>query len=233
MRSFSWLAVGVAVGGLACGAGADTAVVEVPPFEKEIAEQPLAIPAGGKGTTPKPCADGREPAHLWQGEYPGPVVDVTTPVTVEVQTDLCGAEPKKNCTVAAGIYHPWANATAEYWTVRSVEKYVLEKPAVIGETNYPAGTVLEVTAYVGEGYCGMRTGGKDIDGSCPDMLGDDAGNPVARREGPEPLPETQLVSVACAEGGTGYWPISEEVTFQIPGVKPGTILEYGRAGKAE
>ncbi len=213
---------------LACSGGeGGTEPAVIPPGAAEVAEVPLAVPVGGQPQAK--CADAREPAQIWQGEYPAPIVDVQSPLTTEVQTDLCGEAPKRQCTIAAALYHPWAFETkAEYWTVRGIDRFIADKdfPLDDGKT-VPPGTVIEVTAYVGEGFCSLRVNGSETGGTCPDVLTDDAGNSLAHRDGPESSGEQQFVAVDCTDGGKGYWLVNDAI-FQLPGVKQGELVEYGK-----
>ena len=71
--------------------------------------------------------------NTWQGEYPGPVIDVSSKkknktTTVKGWESLRQLKVQKNCTIQNGLYHPWSqtkNSVIEFYTIAPVLDYVV------------------------------------------------------------------------------------------------------------
>ncbi|MBY0386505.1 hypothetical protein K2X05_15215, partial [bacterium] len=70
----------------------------------------------------------------WQGEYPGPVIDVRSKkkgrTTVQGWMSLRKLTDRRSCTIKNGLYHPWsesAKSLINYYTIAPVEDYVVSK----------------------------------------------------------------------------------------------------------
>jgi hypothetical protein len=69
----------------------------------------------------------------WQGEYPGPVIDVSSKkknktTTVKGWESLRKQTVQKNCTITNGLYHPWSqtkNSVIDFYTIAPVLDYVV------------------------------------------------------------------------------------------------------------
>lgn len=66
--------------------------------------------------------------NFWQGEYPGPVIDVKSKkkagtTTIKAWTSLRVLDQAVNCTIRNGLYHPWAdinkskNSVINFYTI--------------------------------------------------------------------------------------------------------------------
>lgn len=225
-RSIFVAAMGLALGAACAGAG----VAEVPPPAPTVEAPAPAAPvhkAGKAGKRGKPadatgCPEGVIAAPGWPGEWPSPVVDVVKAVTLKVRAEPC-SRPSLDCEVPAGIYHPWSDIVAEYVTVRSIDKYTVNKTLDVDELHCKAGQTIEVTQEFGEGYCGYRVAGKDVTAPCPEMLGD----ALTRVPGPE-REDKELFSVSC--GAKTGWVEANDALLALPGIRPGSTPEYGKVG---
>lgn len=71
--------------------------------------------------------------NTWQGEYPGPVIDVSSKkknktTTVKGWESLRKLNTSKSCTIKNGLYHPWSqtkNSVIAYYTIAPVLDYVV------------------------------------------------------------------------------------------------------------
>ena len=169
------------------------------------------------------CHSGMEATEVWQGEYPGPVVHVMKPTTLPSRADLCGPI-QGQCAVPVGLYHPWAEGSVGFATVLAVRKYrVLREHTDDADMHFSAGDTVEVTAYMGEGFCAMRINGTSDGSYCPEMVEEgvfELLNPEV-----ENLPETQLFQANCADGGQGW--IEASTALAADGVEEGVITGYG------
>lgn len=79
--------------------------------------------------------------NFWQGEYPGPVIDIQSKVkgttTIQGWSSLRKLNERKSCTVKNSLYHPWAesnptllqnNSVINYYTIAPVTDYKVVKP---------------------------------------------------------------------------------------------------------
>ena len=119
------------------------------------------------------CPEGVVVNPGWEGEYPGPVVDVTKAATVSARAEPCQRAAAQQCTVPAGLYHPWSEVEAAYRTVRGVDRYEVLKDTRIGEIEVSAGTEGSVVAYLAEGYCTFDVGGRKAEAMCPGVADDE------------------------------------------------------------
>ena len=174
------------------------------------------------------CAGGLASTPTWQGEYPGPVVDVRQPVTLSYRLDPCSSV-EGSCTLGAGLYHPWAESrlATGFSTIRPVLRYEVTRDYTNEEgDSFSKGDIVEVTAYLGEGFCAWRRNGVEESGYCPEMFDETAFtllNPEA-----ESLPETQLFRASCEDGSTGWFVVDDALAE--PEVEEGVITGYGSVG---
>jgi hypothetical protein len=85
--------------------------------------------------------------NTWQGEYPGPVIDVSSKkknqtTTVKAWESLRSLSVSKLCTIQNGLYHPWSqtkNSVINYYTLVPAVDYVAIKnvPADVGASFWP------------------------------------------------------------------------------------------------
>lgn len=230
-----WLTISTAsitlVSLLACTSTADT---EIPaPTPVVTAPETPPPPGGRKGkagkhgkrgkATPgasKECPQGVVASPSWPGEYPGPVVDVVSPVEVKARPAPC-ATATLSCTLPKGIYHPWSEVASDYLTVRSVDQYTVAKAATIGGKAVAIGDIVEVVQYLGEGFCSYRIAGADAEDSCPDLL---EGAPLTAVAGAK-IPEVELFSIPC--GTATGWVEATDALLALPEVRPGSTPEWG------
>ncbi len=106
--------------------------------------------------------------NFWQGEYPGPVIDVNSSkkgkTTIQGWTSLRQLDTRKNCTIQNGIYHPWSstpNSVINYYTLAPVYEYMViqDLPQDVASTlDTDPGTKISVgdkiinVFYLSEGY---------------------------------------------------------------------------------
>ena len=224
IRTLALAALSVAIH-VACTDELPTA--EVLP-QSPVVDQPAAPGTPGKagelGERPDVtgCPDRIIAAPSWPGEWPGPVIDVEKPVTVQARAEPCSST-SFDCTVPAGIYHPWSDIEAKYVTVRALDQWRVVKNIDEYELDVGAGDIIEVYQYFGEGYCGYRVAGKEVTELCPGELGD----ALEEIERPQ-VPERQLFSVAC--GSRTGWVEVNEALLALPEVREGTTPEYGKVG---
>lgn len=181
-------------------------------------------PVAGDGL----CAGGLHAAMTWQGEYPGPVVDVQQPVTLKFRRDPCSTV-EGECTLAAGLYHPWAMArkATGFATVRPVLRYEATRNFTDEEgVSFQKGDIVEVTAYLGEGFCAFRRNGVEDSGYCPNMF--DEGVFTLLNPEAEQIPQIQLFEAPCQTGGSGWFVVDDALAR--PEVKEGVITGYGEVG---
>lgn len=106
-------------------------------------------------------------ARFWQGEYPGPVIDVLSKhskktTTIQAWDSLRNPQNQRSCTIQNGLYHPWsktANSVLLYYTIDELLHYrvreTLNKSQLdaLGLTgiNIKAGDDIRNVVYLGEG----------------------------------------------------------------------------------
>jgi len=186
------------------------------------------------------CPAGMYVGDGWQGEYPGPILDIRAPVAVRAFKDVCDPQPSVDCTVPPGLYHPWSKTTeSRFRTLRAITTYkaiadfsldaIDDQPA----PSFPAGTTVEVLYYYGEGICQWRIAGKTYDNACPEQMAAADGSPLFEEQKPmSPPPEDrQFFLVRCADGSSA-WVEADEALMKAPGVKEGQVLGFGDVGPA-
>ncbi|MEZ4237272.1 MAG: hypothetical protein R3F59_14205 [Myxococcota bacterium] len=222
----------------ACGStepAATPAPVEPPPAAAP-ARSKGAKGKGAKGkgkrertadTEKTSCGEGVLVNGGWEGEYPSPIPDVREPVATKGRKGPCQPEPTVACTVPPGLYHPWAEITADFRTVRGVDRYRATRDLKLDDIDVSAGTEVWVTAYHGEGYCSVKVGDREAQAECPGMFEGDGFEEVAKSQ----VPRRQLVRVACTEGAQAW--IDADALMKLPGVREGEIVEFGKVGPAK
>jgi hypothetical protein len=163
-------------------------------------------------------------------------VQVDRPVVVQARLGPCEASASVTCTVPAGLYHPWASGPAAFVTVRGTDRYrarrAVEADGGSGRV-VPAGEVVDVVAYQGEGFCAYGGTWDGVLGSCPEQVSDATGE-VYEAVGTEPVDaaEQEFFTVPCLEGPQG-WVLADDALMRTPGVREGALLGYGEVGPAE
>ena len=191
---------------------------------------------------------------FWSGEYPGPVVDINAKAakgttTIPVYKSIRDLSGKTTCAVKNGVYHEWSrtkNSVLNYYAISALEEYIAEKDLTISTADEPtykaqlkAGTKLTEIVYFGEGY----SGGVIDDGKTRKQVILDNESYGALEKTPglkqlsanEPLKGDmhyeQWIRVKCEDGRKLFASVDE--LLKTKGVQEGTILEYGRAGRAD
>jgi hypothetical protein len=170
-------------------------------------------------------------SEAWEGEYPGPSVDVRRPVTVPGFAHPCDAAATLNCKLVQGVYHPWSTTTrSRYLTVQAVHRYRARTPVTVTQEDassrvLPAGTIVSVPVYLGENICAFELGDLRWTAECPDDAGWD--NVYARPEG-----SGRKLFLADCDGGRAGWVEVDASLMTRPEVREGAILEYGVAEPA-
>jgi hypothetical protein len=176
------------------------------------------VPAPAPEAAPGRCPAGVEPAPLWVGEYPGPVVEVTQAVTLPGRAAPCDAAATLTCTVPPGLYHPWSTLEAGFVTLSRVQRY----RATRAHEGLDEGEIVEVTTYLAEGYCRWRVRGRELDERCPE----DGFEELPA----EPWDDLQTLGVDCREGRRAW--LDAPALLATPGVREGVVLGYGEIGPA-
>ena len=209
-----------------------------------LAVFPFALIAACQHASPADAGQRAAPAGMfvgdgWQGEYPGPILDIRSPVQVRAFQDVCDPAPSLDCAVPPGLYHPWSKTTqSRFRTLRSITIYKaladFSMDAVEGQpaASFPAGTTVEILYYYGEGICQWRIAGKTYDNACPEQLVGEGETPRFEEQKPaSPPPEDrQFFLVHCAGGDA--WVEVTEALMSAPGVREGQVLSYGEVGPA-
>ena len=215
---------------LACG-GLDLSSLE---GDEGLVTEPEVM---GEPTAALPCPEGIIDSVGWEGEYPGPVVQVLQPVTVPARSSACEREPSLRCTLAPGLYHPWSTdfpGVVDYHTVRAIERFEVLQPIAMpddveGAPLLPVGTIVEVLLYLGEGLCSVRVGGVESPSSCPEMIDDIGGKPVFRHLPGDQVGARQLFAFSCLEGGRAWIEVDVPLLAREEIVE-GAITGYGEIG---
>lgn len=161
----------------------------------------------------------------WPGEWPSPVVEVRAMVNVPASGGPCVAMPDRTCTLAPGLYHPWANTPdVVFASIAHIQRWraTMEFYPWSGDdaTKLPADTVVEVLGYLSEGYCELRIDGTAGEGRCPDPSGFEELNQGTQGE-------TRLVFRAPCGQGSPAWIQVDDALMSNPGITEGTFGEYG------
>lgn len=76
--------------------------------------------------------------NFWQGEYPGPVIDVNSKkkgrTTIQGWASLRKLNDRRSCTIKNGLYHPWsasAKSLINYYTIAPAVDYVVTKELTV------------------------------------------------------------------------------------------------------
>lgn len=223
---FRWVSVFV-VGAwsLACSSG--EAPEAAPPVATPAPEAPPPAPVATR------CPEDVVFFETWQGEYPGPPVDVKGVVTVPARAEACDAEAALTCTVPVGLYHIWSNDSASFGTIRGIERWKALRATTLdldAPVPIAAGEVVTMTGYMGEGFCSVTAGKAQSTTQCPSMI-EDAQGPLFEQIPTREVPEIQLVKVKCTEGRELWFDV-DKALFDRPEVAEGAITEYGKADHA-
>jgi hypothetical protein len=212
---------------LACGGGSvpDLHVdVPDPPARPDVDAPGVPEPAPPADPVETPCPSDVVVYPTWEGEWPGPVVKVERPVQVRGRVGTCDPAPVVDCTVPAGLYHPWPGGTStDYATVNRVERWEAIVDTVVDSRPVRAGQSVDVRGYAGEGFCSLGFEGAELGDMCPEM----SEGTTWRRLTAEAGPGLQLFRAACAEGRRA-WIHVDDAFMAIDGVGEGTFPEYGR-----
>lgn len=193
-----------------------------------------------KGAGEAGCPAGMFVGDGWQGEYPGPILDIRASVQVRAFREVCDPQPTLACTVPPGLYHPWSKTTeSRFATLRAITTYKalsdFELDAVDDQPapSFPAGTLVEILYYYGEGICQWRIAGKTYDNACPEQMVGEGEAPLFEEQKPAtPPPEDRQFFLVKCPDGSDAWVEVDEALMSAPGVKEGQVLEYGEVGPA-
>ena len=183
----------------------------------------IAITRDGKQQT-------RLIAPFWSGEYPSPVIDVSSrkPGTTTVKGYKSLRDPKEpvNCTIKNGLYHPWAKekaSAANFYSIVAIEEYLSLKQQVLDGTELKKGDLIIDLIYHGEGSCGARVAKnrKEIEFQC-DTVQQSAGFKALKQ--PDNFAE-QWLRMKCAEKYDAF--VHAAALLKQKGVSRGDITGYG------
>ncbi len=180
------------------------------------------------------CTDDTVVFRYWQGEYPGPVVQVNRTLAVEVRDDPCGG-PLRACTAPPGLYHQWAEGAntppsgTDWATLAGTAEYRLRKSISLDGVQVAAGESVMVLSYIAEGFCRLSAIGRVFEESCPGMDGnsDEVWEEV-RSMAVDPV---QLLRVPCVGAAPG-WLVVNDAWMATPGVSQGNMPDFGVVEKA-
>ncbi|MFN7145990.1 MAG: hypothetical protein ACK4YP_19595, partial [Myxococcota bacterium] len=139
-----------------------------------------------------------------------------------------------SCTLAPGLYHPWAGTKAEFATLTRVERWrvvqgLTVEPEPGRRLSLAVGDIVEIPTYLSEGYCQWRVRGQTFAEWCP------GNDPDPRFAALPPTPadytDQQVLGVACREGHAAWIDVTDAL-LATPGVREGDIVEYGAVGPA-
>lgn len=184
---------------------------------------PRALPPQAAGEAP--CPEGVSVVPFWQGEYPGPVVQIDAPLTLPVSPSACAA-PTRECTLEPGLYHPWAQTAAEFYTAQPTARYEAQVDLDLASNRVAAGEIVEIPSYLSEGMCLVTYGESEMEIPCDEVQ---SGPFTTLPEVDYPL--TQYLAVSCGDF-VGFIAV-DEALFRRKGVREGQILGYGVIGPAE
>lgn len=195
--------------------------------------------------------------NFWQGEYPGPVIDVNSKkkgqTTIQGWTSLRKLDKRQNCTIQNGLYHPWSstpNSVINYYTLTPVYEYIVTHnlPQHIlnsfdtdDNTKISAGDKIINVFYLSEGYstATLVQGAKETTiGLSWDAL---EVNPdyFSLTKKTEPLVLTTLndgtiyesneqwLYLNCKEGTKVKVFVQDTDLLSQKGIKKGNIIDYG------
>jgi len=187
------------------------------------------LPVTRNGTTITKVA-----TSFWQGEYPGPIIDVSSKksgkTTVQAYKSLRKLDAPIACSVINGIYHPWSktkNSVINYYTITPVEDYKALKTAKLEEYTIQAGDIITNVVYLSEGFCKANLKNREIEFTCS-----------ALQENPQEFQrlgnadtgsrQEQWLYIKCEEGHEAF--IQDSALLKTKGVKKGVIIKYGEVG---
>lgn len=197
--------------------------------------------------------------RFWSGEYPQPVIDVKS--KTKGKTVITASKSLRNpletvsCTINNGIYHPWSqskkNSSVIFYSVKAQEDYLVKKKTTMDKFVYDSetssgktevyefnpGDQIQNIYYAGEGYCvgsHVQTIKKqkkitEIDFSCELVDDKDSFKRLSAPTAKDDLIE-QWLYLSCDEGHKAF--IKDQDLLAVPGVKEGTIKDYGTVGPA-
>ncbi len=179
--------------------------------------------------------------NFWSGEYPQPVVQVISTVTLNAVSDVCVPGERFSCSVPAGLYHPWSELEYGYVTVRGSYLYVAVAPFTVTvyederevDVPYPAGTRVEVPTYLSEGLCRFWLPDRRLDEElCPESWTTASGESIFTALPAAKAPTGgQYFRALCAEGRSG-WIRADESLFEHAEVIEGELRGWGAVGPA-
>jgi len=178
----------------------------------------------------------------WSGEYPGRVVQITQPVTLEARSGPCSFGTV-SCTLQPGLYHPWTkdkniNPTA-YVSVAAKTNYKAESDISISkyvDGQYiseviPAGTLVEFVVGLGEMSCRYRVDGETFDHDCPGEYGETALKKVRSKKNKTIGSKTwKMLAVECSEGHAGWFKLENALFRQSRSVLEGAMTGWQEIG---
>lgn len=178
--------------------------------------------------------DGRQQTRLiapfWSGEYPSPVIDVSSrkPGTTTVKGYKSLRDPKEpvSCTIKNGLYHPWAKekaSAANFYSIVAVEEYLSLKQQTLDGIELQKGDLIIDLIYHGEGSCGARVAKsrKEIEIQC-DSVQQSADFKALKQ--PDNFAE-QWLRLKCAEKYDAF--VQDSNLLKQRGVSKGDITGFG------
>lgn len=178
------------------------------------------------------CVAGVHAAEGWSGEYPEPVVDVVSSLELKGRADACDRLPLVSCTVAPGLYHPWAEGELSFATIRSMEKYKVLEERQIGPDMVSKGTIITLLRPLSEGFCMYEIGGVEVEAECPGVMAKPDSPPPLEQVSGSAVEPRQMVQVSCTEGQKA-WIQVDDALFGRPEIRRGKVTGMGEIAPGE
>jgi len=166
----------------------------------------------------------------WSGEYPNPILQIDTAFEVPGRLDPCEVAPTVTCRLEPGLYHPWTGS-GRYATLRGSQMYRARVATELDITEtesavFAPGDLVEVVAYLSEGYCHMIVEGRLVEATCPYLLG--VAGDAFELLGDERVPELQVFAAPC-----GAWVDVDDALMSHPSVREGVFISFGEVAPAD
>ena len=188
-------------------------------------EYELQIERDGKTTT-------RVAQNFWPGEYPGPVINVPSKMTVKAYASVRDFGLPIDCAIKPGIYHAWSQTPGSaigWFNLVPVHTYTVKADTKLDDVPLKAGEVVTDVVPLAEGNCRGQLGRgkqrKAIEFQCAEL---DETSAIEHTAGAGDTFNEQWIHLKCADGKKAF--IRDEALRKVPGVTDGQIISYGKVG---
>lgn len=178
------------------------------------------------------CVAGVMATEGWSGEYPEPVVEVTSTVTIKGRQEACSRLPMLSCELAPGLYHPWSDRQMAFSTIRGVERYKVLRDLQIGGSQVAANKVVTLIKPLSEGFCIYEIAGVEVEAECPDVMTKPGGPKLFEKQSHIQMEPRQMMQASCADG-TKAWIEVEDALFANEAIRKGKVTGFGTIAGAD